>query len=161
MLNLCLIVYIHGGGFVFTSAASTINQDFCVKLAADLSAVIIFVDYHLAPEPHLPAAYDDAIETLKWLKTTQELWLTQFCDFSCCFVVGTSAGANIAYHARLHATQFIDDLQPLKIKGLILHHQFFRGLEIELIKDPFLTLFGIDFTWELALPINSDRDHEY
>ncbi|KAL7214395.1 hypothetical protein ACSBR1_026741 [Camellia fascicularis] len=50
--------------------------------------------------------------------------------------MGTSAGANIAYHAGL-ATQVIDDLQPLKIKGLILHHPFLVG-------------------WS-----GSDRDHEY
>ncbi|CAL5404922.1 unnamed protein product [Camellia sinensis] len=164
MLNLPVIVYFHGSGFVFTSAASTINHDFCVKLAADLSAVS--VDYRLAPEHRLPAAYDDAVETLQWLKTTQERWLTQFCDFSCCFLMGTSAGANIAYHAGLRATQVIDDLRPLKIKGLILHHPFFGGSEqvrseLGLIKDPFLTLSGTDFMWELSLPIGSDRDHEY
>ncbi|XP_028113439.1 carboxylesterase 1-like [Camellia sinensis] len=166
MLNLPVIVYFHGSGFVFTSAASTINHDFCVKLAADLSAVIVSVDYRLAPEHRLPAAYDDAVETLQWLKTTQERWLTQFCDFSCCFLMGTSAGANIAYHAGLRATQVIDDLRPLKIKGLILHHPFFGGSErvrseLGLIKDPFLTLSGTDFMWELSLPIGSDRDHEY
>ncbi|CAL5404923.1 unnamed protein product [Camellia sinensis] len=142
MLNLPLIVYFHGGGFVFMSAASTTIHDFCVKLASELSAVIISVEYRLAPENHLPAAYDDAIDTLQWLKTTQERWLTQFCDFSCCFVMGTSAGANIAYHAGLLAAQVTDDLQPLKIKGLILHHPFFGGLqrvgsELGLIKDPF------------------------
>ncbi|CAL5404924.1 unnamed protein product [Camellia sinensis] len=90
--NLPLIVYFHGGGFVFLSAASTINHDFYVKVAAELSVVIVSVEYRLAPEHRLPAAYDDAVETLQWLKTTQERWLTQFCDFSCCFLMGTSAG---------------------------------------------------------------------
>ncbi|KAI8008709.1 Carboxylesterase 1 [Camellia lanceoleosa] len=173
MLNLPLIVYFHGGGFVFMSAASTTIHDFCVKLASELSAIIISVEYRLAPENRLPAAYDDAIDTLQWLKTTQERWLTQFCDFSCCFVMGTSAGANIAYHAGLLATQVTGDLSPqwaclapLKIKGLILHHPFFGGLqrvgsELGLIKDPFLTLSGTDLMWELSLPVGVDRDHEY
>ena len=80
--------------------------------------------------------------------------------------MGSRNGANIAYHARQRATQFIDDLRPLKIKGLILHHPFFGGSErvrseLGLIKDPFLTLSGTDFMWELSLPIGSDRDHEY
>ncbi|KAL7214394.1 hypothetical protein ACSBR1_026740 [Camellia fascicularis] len=80
--------------------------------------------------------------------------------------MGTSAGANIAYHAGLRATQFIDDLQPLKIKGLILHHPFFGGSdrvgsELGLIKDPVLTIAGTDLRWELSLPVGADRDHEY
>ncbi|CAL5407741.1 unnamed protein product [Camellia sinensis] len=80
--------------------------------------------------------------------------------------MGTSAGANIAYHAGLRATQFIGDLQPLKIKGLILHHPFFGGSdrvgsELGLIKDPVLTIPGTDLRWELSLPVGADRDHEY
>jgi acetyl esterase/lipase len=44
-----LIVYYHGGGFIFFSASSTVNHDFCVKLAEKIGVVVASVDYRLAP----------------------------------------------------------------------------------------------------------------
>ncbi|XP_052118302.1 probable carboxylesterase 120 [Arachis duranensis] len=73
--KLPLIVYYHGGGFIYTSASSTINHDFCSNMSLQLSAVIASVDYRLAPEYRLPAAYDDSVEALHWLRTTDETWI--------------------------------------------------------------------------------------
>lgn len=39
--------------------------------------------------------------------------------------MGDSGGGNIAYHAALLAAAQVDDLLPLKIKGLILLKPFF------------------------------------
>ncbi|KAI9076334.1 hypothetical protein K1719_041697 [Acacia pycnantha] len=62
-------------------------------MATQLSAVIVSVEYRLAPEARLPAAYDDAVEALHWLRTTQEKWISEFSDVSSCFLMGTSAAA--------------------------------------------------------------------
>ncbi|KAJ7970057.1 Carboxylesterase 1 [Quillaja saponaria] len=164
--KLPLIVYYHGGGFVLLSASTTPNHDFCSKLATRLSAVIVSVDYRLAPEHLLPAAYDDAVESLHWLKTTQEEWIREFVDYSNCYLMGTSAGGNIAYHAGLRASTTVDGFDPLKIKGLILHHPFFGGTkrtgsELRMLNDLYLPLSGSDLMWELALPAGVDRDHKY
>ncbi|XP_022774382.1 probable carboxylesterase 120 [Durio zibethinus] len=164
--KLPLIVYYHAGGFIQCSAASTIFHVFCSNMALELQAIIVSVDYRLAPEHRLPAAYDDAMEALHWIKTTQEEWLTKYADFATCFLMGSSSGGNIVYHAGLRAAKEVDDLEPLKIQGLILHQPFFGGSkkaesELRLVNDPILPPGVSDLMWELALPNGADRDHEY
>ncbi|KAK4280445.1 hypothetical protein QN277_012070 [Acacia crassicarpa] len=164
--KLPLIVYFHGGGFVLLSASSSLNHDFCSEMATQLSAVIVSVEYRLAPEARLPTAYDDAVEALHWLRTTEEKWIREFSDASSCFLMGTSAGGNMAYYVGLRVAASVDELGPLKIKGLILHQPFFGGSqrtesEVRLANNPTLPLSGGDLLWELSLPVGADRDHEY
>ncbi|KAF8039113.1 hypothetical protein BT93_B1613 [Corymbia citriodora subsp. variegata] len=125
--KLPLIVYYHGGGFIFFSPSSVMIHNFCSLMAAKLGAIIVAPSYHLAPEHRLPAAYDDAVEALRWFRTAEEEWLREGVDFSRCYVMGSSAGANIAYHVGLRAASA--DLEPLVIRGLFLHHPFFAGAD--------------------------------
>ncbi|KAH9678105.1 putative carboxylesterase 120 [Citrus sinensis] len=148
--KLPLIVYVHGGGLILLSAATKIYHDLCSDIAARVPAVIVSVDYRLAPEHRLPAAYYDALEVLHWIKTTQE----------------HCGGGNVAYHAALLAAAQVDDLLPLKIRGLILLKPFFGGVkrtesELRLANQPILLPSSTDLLWQLALPIGADRDHEY
>lgn len=164
--KLPLVVLYHGGGFILFSAAASLCHDFCVNMAIELRVIIASVDYRLAPEHRLPAAYDDAVEALHWIKTAQDDWLRKYADFSSCFLMGSSAGGNIAYHAGLRAAKEVGHLEPLNIRGLILQQPFFGGIqrsgsELRLINDPFLPPCVSDLMWELSLPIGVDRDHEY
>ncbi|KAK7283686.1 hypothetical protein RIF29_13386 [Crotalaria pallida] len=170
--KLPLIVYYHGGGFVYLRASSSVNHDFCFNLAKDLSAVVASVDYRLAPAARLPAAYDDGVEALKWLSTTDEKWVREYGDVSKSYVMGTSAGGNLAYHVGLRvSTTAVDEFGDLKIRGLILHHPFFGGTqrtesELRLGHDEEVLRHGLslslcDMMWELALPEGVDRDHKY
>ncbi|XP_030948707.1 carboxylesterase 1-like [Quercus lobata] len=166
--KLPLIVYFHGGGFILYSASSTVFHDFCSNIAIDVNAIIVSVDYRLAPEHRLPAAYDDAVETLHFIKTNQDEWLTKYADFSNTSIMGSSAGGNVAYHAALREADQIENLEPLIIRGLVLHQPYFGGTqrtesELKLANDPVLPLplFVNDLMWELSLPIAVDRDHEY
>ncbi|XP_020205127.1 carboxylesterase 1 [Cajanus cajan] len=159
-----LIVYFHGGGFVLFSAASDFFQDACANLANDVNSIVVSVEYRLAPEHRLPAAYEDAVEALHWLKLNSHShhWLKNHADFSNCYLMGSSAGANIAYHAALR----VHHLDPLKIRGLILSQPFFGGTkrlpsEVRLADDPVLPPHVCDLLWELSLPVGADRDHEY
>ncbi|RZC57598.1 hypothetical protein C5167_004900 [Papaver somniferum] len=139
-------------------------------MADQLSVMVISVEYRLAPENRLPAAYEDAVESLIWVKNQAmdtingEPWLRNYVDFSKCFVMGSSAGGNIAYSSCLSASEL--DLEPIKICGLILNQPHFGGVErtdseLRLVNDDRVPLVVNDLLWELALPIGVNRDHAY
>ncbi|KAI5444698.1 hypothetical protein KIW84_013102 [Lathyrus oleraceus] len=148
------------------NAASTIFHDFCFNMAKNLVAVVVSVEYRLAPEHRLPAAYEDAVEALHWIKTNQsDDWLKNHVDYSNVFLMGSSAGGNIAYNAGLRVAMVEDELSKM-IKGLILVQPFFSGThrtrsEIKLANDSHLLLCNNDMLWELSLPVGVDRDHGY
>ncbi|KAK4280446.1 hypothetical protein QN277_012071 [Acacia crassicarpa] len=165
-LLLPLILYFHGGGFILFSAASSMFHDFCVNMTGAVQAIVVSLEYRLAPEHRLPAAYDDAMEALHWIKTNQDDWLKEYADYSSCYLMGSSSGANIVYHTALRVAAGSESCEPLKIRGLILVQPFVGGMErcgseLRLVNDPVLPLCVTDLMWELSLPVGSNRDHEY
>ncbi|PON88064.1 Alpha/beta hydrolase fold [Trema orientale] len=143
--KLPLVVNFHGGGFITFSASSSLVHDFALNSAAQLSAVVVSVEYRLAPEHRLPAAYEDAMDALHCIRSAEDDWLRRYADLSQCFLMGGIAGANIAYHAGLRAAAEAQSLEPIKIRGLILHQPFFGGAqrsgsELRLVNDPVLPL---------------------
>ncbi|KAL3834540.1 hypothetical protein ACJIZ3_009276 [Penstemon smallii] len=164
--KLPLIIYYHGGGFILGRVTSPLSHNFCLQTANRIPAVIVSVEYRLAPEHRLPAAYDDGMEALQWMRTINDEWLTKYADFSKCFLMGSSAGGNIVYQVGLRAVACVDDLLPLKIQGLIFHQPFFGGTqrtlsEVRFSNDKVFPPVVADVMWELGLPIGVDRDHEY
>lgn len=59
------LVYMHGGGFVLGSAES--DRELPAALAARAGAVVISVDYRLAPENPFPAPVEDCFAALRWV----------------------------------------------------------------------------------------------
>ncbi|CAI9784962.1 unnamed protein product [Fraxinus pennsylvanica] len=125
----------------------------------------ITYEYRLAPENPLPVAYEDALHAILWLKSQaqhclhRDPWLDEFADFSEVFIMGESAGGNIAYHAALRATKF--NLRPMRIQGVILDQAFFGGVErtsseLRLVEDARLPLYVNDAYWSLALPFQAN-----
>jgi acetyl esterase len=85
------VVFFHGGGFVLGSVE--LMDDIARKLCRDLNAVIVSVDYRLAPEHPFPAAHDDAITATSWaIKNVSALGG----DVSRMAVAGESSGGNLA-----------------------------------------------------------------
>ncbi|KAI3519293.1 hypothetical protein L1887_08322 [Cichorium endivia] len=165
--KLPLLVYFHGGGFCVGSASWACYHDFLANLARVACCVIVSVNYRLAPENRLPAAYDDGFNAILWLKqealkgTVNEL---KWCDLSSLYIAGDSAGANIAHHvAKRVASNTV--LSP---KGVILIQPFF-GAESRTMSEKHstqginsaLTLSASDTYWRLALPVGATRDHPW
>ena len=59
------ILFIHGGGFIIGSVEA--EHIGAVLVAADAGAVVVSVDYRLAPEHPFPAALHDCYAALSWL----------------------------------------------------------------------------------------------
>ncbi|CAI9785360.1 unnamed protein product [Fraxinus pennsylvanica] len=169
--KLPLMVYFHGGGFCVGSASWSCYHEFLAKLSAKANCVILSVNYRLAPENPLPAAYDDGVKALVWLRqqalSRDNEFLTSKCNFSSIFLVGDSAGANIAYNVAIRLSG-LATLRPLDLKGLILIQPFFGGesrtqSEKYMVQPPrsALTLAASDTYWQLSLPAGANRDHPW
>ncbi|MGH8879718.1 MAG: alpha/beta hydrolase [Stackebrandtia sp.] len=93
-----LIISMHGGGFVVGSAVQ--NDWLNSHLAARCPAVVVAIDYRLAPEHPLPAPVDDGYDTLVRLVADADQWNI---DTGAVAVLGESAGAMIAALMALRA----------------------------------------------------------
>lgn len=86
-----VIVFAHGGGFVFCDLDS--HDEFCRSTAAAVDAVVVSVDYRLAPEHPAPAALEDMYAAVLW---TAEHVASYGGDPERIAVAGDSAGGNLA-----------------------------------------------------------------
>ncbi|GJN02772.1 hypothetical protein PR202_ga20156 [Eleusine coracana subsp. coracana] len=125
--KLPVVVYFHGGGFVIGSAATCVYHRCLNDLAAACPAVAVSVDYRLAPEHLLPAAYDDSLAALKWVLAASDPWLAAHADLERVFLAGDSAGGNICHHLAMHPDVVTRGLRL--IKGVVLIHPWFWGKE--------------------------------
>jgi len=95
-----LLVF-HGGGFALGDYLDC--EQLCRFFCQQTPAVVISLDYRLAPEHPFPAALDDASFLLAWVADNAE---ALGIDKSHLVVLGESAGANLAvalsHHTRDH-----------------------------------------------------------
>jgi len=92
------IVYLHGGGWTVGSLET--YEPLCRQLANALNAVIVWVEYRLAPEHPFPAAYDDARTAFQWV---QQNHAGLGIDPARIGIGGDSSGGNLAAAACLAA----------------------------------------------------------
>ncbi|MET4047794.1 esterase [Rhodococcus sp. 1163] len=86
-----VVVFAHGGGFVFCDLDT--HDELCRAMANAVDAVIVSVDYRLAPENPAPAAAMDVHAALEWVRVhAGEL----NADLDRVVVAGDSAGGNLA-----------------------------------------------------------------
>jgi acetyl esterase len=93
-----LVVYFHGGGWVVGSLDS--HDGVARFLANHARALVISVDYRLAPEHPFPAAVEDALGSVKWV---HEHASEVGGDAARIAVGGDSAGGNLAAVVSRHA----------------------------------------------------------
>ncbi|KAL6647016.1 hypothetical protein ACP70R_014453 [Stipagrostis hirtigluma subsp. patula] len=160
-----VVAYFHGGGFCIGSGRWPGFHACCLRLAAELPAVVLSFDYRLAPEHRLPAAQEDGAGAMSWLRAraAADPWLADAADFSRVFVAGDSAGGNIAHHvaAKFGKTGLFP---PLRLRGHVLLMPGMVGeartrAELECPADAFLTTEMCDRYARLSLPAGATRDH--
>ena len=86
-----VIVYFHGGGWVIANA--DVYEYSTLALAQGTGAVVVSVDYRLAPENKFPTAHQDAFAAYKWVKMNAGLLNGNPAKVA---VAGESAGGNMA-----------------------------------------------------------------
>uniref|UniRef100_A0A3B4H4M5 Neutral cholesterol ester hydrolase 1-like n=1 Tax=Pundamilia nyererei TaxID=303518 RepID=A0A3B4H4M5_9CICH len=89
------VIYFHGGGWALGSGRMRSYDHLCRKMAEDLDAVIMSVDYRLAPEAVFPDQYHDAIAASRAFLSTEVLEHYSIDPERVC-VSGDSAGGNLA-----------------------------------------------------------------
>ena len=91
-----VISYFHGGGFVLMNLDT--HDEICRQLSSKTSAIVMSVDYRLAPEHPYPAGPQDSINAVKWMIKNAVYYKG---DGSKMAVVGDSAGGYMAIYTAL------------------------------------------------------------
>lgn len=86
-----LVVYYHGGGHVL--ADLDVHDQPCRFLSREIPALVLAVEYRLAPEHRFPAAVDDAVAGFRWAHSQAA---ALGADPERVAVAGDSAGGNLA-----------------------------------------------------------------
>ena len=94
--GLGVVVWFHGGGWVLGSVDS--HDNLCRQLSDEANAVVVSVEYRLAPEAKFPAALDDCITAWNWVAKEIESYGG---DPDRMVIGGDSAGGNLAAAACL------------------------------------------------------------
>jgi acetyl esterase/lipase len=85
------VLHLHGGGMVVGSPQFEAFES--GRLARELGALVVSPDYRLAPEHPFPAALDDCMATLKWMRDNAgQLGI----DRDRIAVAGSSAGGGLS-----------------------------------------------------------------
>ncbi|CAN6466713.1 unnamed protein product [Victoria cruziana] len=148
--RLPIILYVHGGAFCVGSAFSSIYHSFCNSLASVSRALIVSVEYRLAPECAVPTSYLDSWAALRWVacQAAEDAWLRDHGDLDRVILAGDSAGATISHSLTMAAGGAApfglpsgDENPKVKVSGLALIHPYFFGKNP--VRDPL---------WEFVYP---------
>lgn len=146
--KLPILLYFHGGGFCAETAFSRLYHPFLCSLSARAHLLVVSVEYRLAPESPIPAAYDDCLLGLRWAVAGSDEWISARGDPARVFLAGDSAGGNIAHNVALRAGE-----GGLALEGAVLIHPYFWGAErmgSELRTGAFLRPDHMDGLWSFV-----------
>lgn len=156
---LALVLFMHGGGFVFGSIDGYYDH-VCRVICAQANCRVISVAYRLAPEDKFPAATDDCYAVLLWaVSHAAELGIDQ----SRVFVAGGSAGANLATVTALRAR----DAGGPALRGQVLlypitqHHTPPTSSSLACATGYYLTRADVVWFWKQYLRDDADTRNPY
>lgn len=165
--KLPILLHFHGGGFCISEPDWFMYYNVYTRFARSTRSIVVSPFLRRGPEHRLPAAIDDAFETLLWLQSvarsgSREPWLEQHADFDRVFLIGDSSGGNVVHEVAARAGSV--DMSPVRVAGGIpVHPGYVRSnrsrSEMEMPQTPFLTLDMLDKFLTLALPVGATKDH--
>ncbi len=152
-----VVVYAHGGGFVFCDLDS--HDSLCRALANLVPAVVVSVGYRRAPENPWPTAAEDVYAATRWAADNA---VALGGDPRRLAVGGDSAGGNLAAVTAIMAR---DRGGPALAGQLLLYPVIAADFDTESYR-----LFGkgyynprpaLQWYWDCYVPAVSDRTHPY
>jgi acetyl esterase len=152
------LVHFHGGGWTLGTLDSV--DGICRELAVRADAVVVSVDYRLAPEHPFPVAVDEAAAAVGWVAEAADALGV---DPARLGVSGTSAGGALAVAASLRAREF--DEPPTPTGQFLLYpiagHDFETDSYRENADGPLLTRADMRWFYEQYLRSPVDAANPY
>jgi acetyl esterase len=150
-----IVVFAHGGGFVFCDLDS--HDDLCRAMTNGVGAIVVSVDYRLAPEFPWPAAVDDVFAVTEWAaRQAGELGG----DPARLLVAGDSAGGNLAAVTALLAR---DRGQPAIAGQLLIYPAMAADFGTESYRrfgtGYYNTATAMAWYWDQYVPNPANRGH--
>lgn len=152
-----ILVYAHGGGFVFCDLDS--HDELCRSIANLIPAAVVSVAYRLAPEHRWPAAAEDVYAATQWAARNADHLGG---DANRIVVGGDSAGGNLA---AVTALMTRDRNEPPLAGELLVYPMIAADFDTESYR-----LFGegfynprtaLQWYWDQYVPSPADRKHPY
>jgi acetyl esterase len=153
--SLPIIVFAHGGGFVFCGLDS--HDDLCRAMTNGVGAIVVSVDYRLAPESPWPAAAVDVYAVADWVAEHAE---GLGADPTRLIVAGDSAGGNLATVTALLAR---DRGRPAIAGQLLIYPAIATDFGTESYRNfgtgYYNTAAAMAWYWDQYVPNHADRSH--
>ena len=153
-----VIVYMHGGGWV--AGDLNTHDAVCRYLARHTPAVVVNVDYRLAPETPYPGPLDDTFSALCWSAERAADWGVTSGRL---VVAGSSSGGNLAAAAALHAR---DTGWPALAGQILIYPVTDHVTDTESYRlfgdgDYYLSAVQMDWYWQQYVPDPACRTDPY
>lgn len=145
--GLPVIVFFHGGGWVLSSVES--HDSLARRIAQRSGALVVSVEYRLAPEHPFPAPHEDCWAATAWLARHADRFGGDSRRLAVC---GDSAGGNLAAGVALRAR---DEGLDLRFQALIypcIDRDFSRPSMRDNATGYFLTAADVAWFWGHYLP---------
>ena len=155
--SLPVVVYFHGGGWAIGSVDS--HDGYCRTLANAAGAIVVSVNYRLAPEHKFPAAAEDASAAVKWTFENAESLGGKPGPIG---VAGDSAGGNLAAACCLMARDRGEpDIGCQVLIYPITDCRFDTPSYLEFAEGYFLTRNAMIWFWDQYCPDIEARGNSY